>query len=247
MKDIINLFKKAEKIVFFTGAGVSTNCGIPDFRGENGLYSYVKEKYNLPYPEAIFDMIYFKKNPVPFFLLSRELLSNDIEPSVTHKFISWLEMCGKTVLTVTQNIDMLHQKSGSKNVLPCHGTYESARCIDCDMEYRYKDIEIKLLAGKIPICRCGGVIKPDITFFGESLPDSFYFTFNNPPEADLIIVMGTSLEVNPAAQFPLLYRGRCPLILVNNKETRYDDFFTHICNLDCDDFSARVWGELKEQ
>lgn len=246
MKKILDLIEKAENIVFFTGAGVSTNCGIPDFRGKNGLYSYVKEKYNLPYPEAIFDMNYFMKNPKPFFLLSSELLNARTEPSVTHKFISWLESKGKVSLVVTQNIDMLHQRSGSRRVIPCHGTYERARCIDCSKLYSFSDIEKDIYSGEIPECVCGGVIKPDITFFGESLPEEFYAAFEKPPAADLVIVMGTSLEVNPAAQFPMLYRNSCPLILVNNKETRYDKYFTSIYNMDCDKFSEVLWNDLKD-
>lgn len=246
MREIVQLLRNAENIVFFTGAGVSTNCGLPDFRGENGLYSYVKEKYKLPYPEAIFDMKYFKRNPVPFFLLSSELLSSKAEPSATHRFISWLEKKGKVSLVVTQNIDMLHQRSGSSRVLPCHGTYESAKCTDCNKLYDYSDIEKELKSGEVPLCNCGGVVKPDITFFGESLPEKFYSALKNPPYADLVIVMGTSLEVNPAAQFPLIYSNSCPTILVNNKNTRYDDLFTHICKMDCDKFSEELWSTLKD-
>lgn len=245
MESVLELIKNARKIIFFTGAGVSTNCGLPDFRGENGLYSYVEKKYGLPYPEAIFDINYFHNDPKPFFLLTSELLNNQVSPSITHNFITWLEKEGKVSVIATQNIDMLHEKSGSESVLACHGTYSDAKCLNCGKEYKLNDIEGTLLKGDIPSCFCGGIVKPNITFFGESLPSEFYNTIENPPEADLVVVMGTSLAVQPAASLPLMYRGKCPLVLVNRDKTDYDSYFDYIIYSDCDKFSKSMWDSLR--
>lgn len=245
MDSVIKLVKESRNIIFFTGAGVSTNCGLPDFRGEKGLYSYVESKYNLPYPEAIFELDYFNRNPKPFFKLSRELLNSNVQPSKTHNFITWLEQSGKLSLVVTQNIDMLHEKSGTRSVLPCHGTYERATCLKCRKEFEYSDIKKDILNGEVPRCACSGVIKPNITFFGENLPKSFYDVMDSPPEADLVIVVGSSLNVQPAASFPLLYRGSCPIVIVNRDKTIYDDLFTYVVNEDCDLFCNRLWEELR--
>lgn len=246
MDRVTELIRESENIIFFTGAGVSTNCGLPDFRGEKGLYSYVEDRYSLPYPEAIFDIDYFKKDPLPFFDLSSELLNSKVNPSITHRFISWLEGLGKVSTVITQNIDMLHEKAGSKKVLSCHGTYENATCLTCKRDYYLKDIEEKLLNGDIPFCSCGGVIKPDITFFGEALPIGFYHFMENPPQADLVIIMGTSLNVQPAASLPLLFKDRCPIVLINRDKTAFDNCFDFIINTDCDKFSSIVWNNLKE-
>ena len=155
-RDIIELLTVSHEIVVFTGAGVSTNCGIPDFRGPDGLYHTLKQQYDLPYPEAIFDLGYFQQNPTPFFDLSRNICSENIEPSLAHKFIAWLEQQKKVALVVTQNIDMLHHQAGSEKVIECHGTYRSAHCLLCGKKYQLKDIEAEMQAGSVPYCGCGG-------------------------------------------------------------------------------------------
>lgn len=245
MNEIIQLIKESKEILVFTGAGVSTSCGIPDFRSEDGLYSFSKERYKIPYPEAIFDINYFKTNPQPFYTFSKELLSNKVLPSVTHKMIKKLEDLGKLKWVVTQNIDMLHEKSGNKNVLACHGSYETATCLTCNKKYDFKDIEDRLVLGEIPKCNCGGIIKPDITFFGESLPEKFYTFTQNPPKVDLVLVMGTSLEVGPANQIPLMYKGKVPLVIINRDKTAYDHYFTYKSPLDCDKFSNEILNIYK--
>ncbi len=244
MKECIDLIKSSKKILIFTGAGISTNSGIPDFRSADGLYSFAEEKYKVPYPEAVFDIDFFNKNPLPFFKLSSDLLSKDVKPSITHKFIKRLEELGKLEVVATQNIDMLHEKCGNRKVLACHGSYGEATCCSCNKKYKFSDIKNSLIDGKVPYCSCKGVIKPDITFFGESLPVDFYNFVSNPPVIDLVIVMGTSLEVAPANQIPLMYAGKVPLIIINREKTVYDRYFDYSYLIDCDNFSKLLLDEL---
>ena len=159
------MIRSAENILVFTGAGISTSSGIADFRGPDGLYKLAEEKYSLPYPEALFDINYFNKDPGPFFDLSKNLFLLDSLPSRCHQLIALLEEQGKVCKVVTQNIDILHQKSGSSAVVACHGSYETAHCLGCRKKYDLKDIEQDILEDRIPHCRCGGVIKPDVVFF----------------------------------------------------------------------------------
>jgi NAD-dependent SIR2 family protein deacetylase len=246
LDDIAQLIDSSTHITVFTGAGISTSCGIPDFRSEKGLYSLVKNKYSLPYPEAVFDISFFNKNPKPFFELSRDFFSANIEPSLSHKFIAWLEVKNKISLVVTQNIDMLHQKAGTKKILQCHGTYETARCIKCNKNYSLEDIKEYMKKGEVPFCSCGGYIKPDIVFFGEQLPLKFYDYYESPPETDLLLAMGSSLTVQPAASFALKLAVRTRSILVNLSPTEYDDMFTYSVHEDLDTFSRKVWDLLRK-
>ena len=218
----VKMIKEAQHILVFTGAGISTASGIADFRGPDGLYQWAKEKYYLPYPEALFDLNYFAGDPRPFFDLSKKLFLLDSQPGKCHKLIARLEELGKVNTVVTQNIDMLHQKAGSVNVVACHGSYEKARCLGCRRAYELLEIEEDILEDRIPRCSCGGVIKPDVVFFGEALPEEFYTLMDNPPETDLVLILGTSLKVQPAAQFALDMARRHPAILVNLVETGYE-------------------------
>lgn len=241
----IKLIKDSSNIVVFTGAGISTSCGVPDFRSENGLYSIVKQRYKLPYPEAIFEISYFKNNPEPFYSLSKELFTKNITPSISHRFIAYLEEIGKIAIVVTQNIDMLHSKAGSKKVIECHGSYSTAHCLNCKKEYIFKDIEPSILEGEIPYCSCNGLIKPDVVFFGEMLPKSFYEIYQNPPKCDLIIVFGSSLVVQPAASFALMIANKTNSIIVNRDKTDYDSIFDLSLNMEIDKFTEKVWEKLK--
>lgn len=247
IKRIADLIKASNNVIVFTGAGISTNCGIPDFRGDNGLYSFVMKKYNLPYPEAIFDINFFKNNPEPFYDLSKGFFLDNIEPSLSHKFIAWLESNDKSILVVTQNIDMLHQKAGSSNVIECHGTYVTAHCIKCNKFYPLKDVEDSFKNGKVPYCSCKGIIKPDVVFFGERLPDKFYEIYQNPPDADLIIVMGTSLTVQPAASFALNFVGNINSVIINKESTDFDELFNFVIHSDLDVFTKQIWDIFKER
>lgn len=246
LSKITDIIGKSKKITVFTGAGISTNCGIPDFRGPNGLYNSVQKKYGLPYPEAIFDINYFRQNPEPFFNISKELFSTKISPSISHNFIAWLEKKNKIALVITQNIDMLHRKAGNKKILECHGTYITAHCINCKKEYEIKEIKTSMKKGEVPYCSCGSYIKPDVVFFGEELPRDFYKTYQDPPETDLLLVMGTSLTVQPAANFALKIAENTTSIIVNLESTISDTIFNYSIKEDLDQFSKQVWDELKK-
>ena len=247
LKKVVNLFKNSDKITVFTGAGISTNCGIPDFRGPEGLYTFVQEKYNLPYPEAIFDIDFFHRNPAPFYQLSKELFTEEIKPSVTHQFVAWLEEQNKISLVMTQNIDMLHTIAGNKKVIECHGGYQTAHCTKCEKKYSFKDIEQSMRKGKVPYCTCEGVIKPDVVFFGEQLPFEFYKAYQSPPETDLLVVMGSSLTVQPAAGFALNIAKDTASILINLDRIDYEYMFTYTIHEDLDKFSKLIWDELRSE
>lgn len=237
---IKKLINESKNLIVFTGAGISTNSGIPDFRSKGGLYEMVGKEYTLPYPEAIFDIDYFRKNPKPFYNLSRNLLSEQSRPTACHKLLARLEQESKVSLVITQNIDHLHQKAGSQNVMECHGTYETGHCLDCRKEYLLDDYKTTLLQGDIPYCKCGGYIKPDIVFFGEQLPSEFYSLCKNPPFSDLILIMGTSLKVQPAAGLALMIAEKVPSIFVNRDATEYDNLFDYVIHDDLDVFTGRI-------
>jgi NAD-dependent SIR2 family protein deacetylase len=220
-----SMIREARSIVAFTGAGISTAAGIPDFRSPGGLYDLAKERYELPYPEAVFEIGYFKRRPEPFFELSAGLLGRDVAPTFAHRFLAQLEEGGKDVLVVTQNIDMLHTKAGSTKVIEFHGSYRSAHCVGCGKGFEYRDIESALLAGQPPRCDCGGIVKPDVVFFGEALPEAFYALAAKPPEPELFIALGTSLQVQPAASFALAMAKTCPSALLNRDETGFEGAF----------------------
>lgn len=238
------MIRKSRKILVFTGAGISTRSGLLDFRSENGLYKVIGQNHDLPYPEAVFDIDYFLRNPKPFFSVARDMLEQRAKPTKCHKLVSWLEGNGQISLVVTQNIDMLHLSAGSKRVLECHGSFMTAHCLKCNSVFGLGDYKQTVLDGKIPYCDCGGIIKPDITFFGERLPSSFYDALNHPPEADLVVILGTSLNVQPAAGFAIGMAEKAPSILVNIEPTRYDNAVTLVYHEDLEDFAECVLGKL---
>lgn len=246
IENAIDAIRKAQNILVLTGAGISTNSGIPDFRGEKGLYNIVKKYGNLPYPEAIFDIEYFRINPKPFFNLSKDLFYSDSHPSICHDFLAWLEEKGKIKLIVTQNIDMLHTIAGSKNVLECHGTYTTAHCQKCGRKYSSEEYSPAIMENKIPRCSCGGIIKPDVVFFGENLPDSFYNLYYDRPKFDLVIVMGSSLTVNPAASVVMSFTDKIPSMIINLEATHYDNQIDYVIHKDLDEFAKIAWKNLKE-
>lgn len=236
-EEIINFIKNSNKILVFTGAGISTNSGILDFRSSDGLYRLIEENYDLPYPEAIFDLDYFIDDPKPFFDLTRNMFSQYARPTKCHDFITWLQEKNKISMIVTQNSDMLHQMSGSSNVLECHGTFQTAHCLDCEEEFDLSEYESTVLDGVIPYCSCGGLIKPDVVFFGDEIPEAFYKILRRPPEADLLLILGTSLNVQPTSKFAIEVAERIPSILVNLEVTQYDDYMTVVLNSDLDEFA----------
>ncbi|MBQ6013959.1 MAG: NAD-dependent protein deacylase [Firmicutes bacterium] len=208
---------EAKKIVFFGGAGVSTESGIPDFRSVDGLYN---QKFKYP-PETIISHSFFERRPEEFFEFYKEkMLPLGFEPNVTHKVLARWESEGRLLAVVTQNIDGLHQKAGSKNVLELHGSVLRNYCTRCHKSY---SAEFVKNSRGVPLCDCGGVVKPDVVLYEESLDqDVMYRAARAISEADLLIVAGTSLTVWPAAGMIRYYRGK-RLVLINRDETPFDN------------------------
>ena len=207
-------------VVVMTGAGISTSAGIPDFRSpETGLYANLA-RLNLPYAEAVFDISYFRNNPRPFYELAHELYPGKYRPTVTHSFISLLHKKGMLLKVFTQNIDCLEREAGvpADKMVEAHGSFATQRCIDCKKEYPDEGMREAVAIKEVPYCErtnCGGLVKPDIVFFGEALPESFHLNRALPQAADLAIIMGTSLSVQPFASLPLFVREETPRILIN--------------------------------
>ena len=208
---------EAKRLVFFGGAGVSTESGIPDFRSVDGLYN---QKYKYP-PEEIISATFFRERPEEFFTFYKEkMLPLGFEPNVTHKVLARWEREGKLSAVVTQNIDGLHQKAGSKNVLELHGSVLRNYCTRCGRSY--SAAFVKNSSG-IPRCDCGGIVKPDVVLYEESLDsDVMYRAARAISEADVLIVAGTSLTVYPAAGMIAYYRGS-RMVLINRDYTPYDN------------------------
>jgi len=197
-KGCADLIRRSERIVTLTGAGVSTAAGIPDFRGPKGLY--VTRRYD---PDTIFEISAFHRDPGPFYEFTRDFLGviHSIEPTSTHRFLAELETAGKMAAVVTQNIDSLHQKAGSRKVISVHGDYWTSHCLDCSREFDMAYLEEAVREVEVPRCLCGGVIKPDIVFYGEAVRDLERAAVA-VASSDLLLVLGSTLLVYPAAFLP---------------------------------------------
>jgi NAD-dependent deacetylase len=184
--------------VALTGAGMSTAAGIPDFRGPQGLY--VTRRYD---PERVFELSAFLRDPSPFFEFSRDFLEvlDSVQPTVTHRVLAALERVGLLDAVVTQNIDALHQEAGSQHVVEVHGSYWSSRCLSCARSYDSKQLRSLVLAAEVARCDCGGVVKPDVVFFGEPVL-ALEEAADVIRRAGLLLVLGSSLSVFPAAWLP---------------------------------------------
>lgn len=239
IKTLKDMIEESHTIAFFTGAGISTLSGIPDFRSKNGLYS---NRYHGKKPEKILHIKYFNKHPEEFYAFYREkLLIDNIDPNVIHLFISELQQLGKDVTVVTQNIDGLHEKAGSLKIHNLHGTIHRNYCVDCKKEY---DIDYIKQTDGIPYCKeCGGIIRPAITFYGEFLDkETFKQTRLDTKNADLLIVLGTSLVVYPASEIVSHFRGK-HLVIINKKRTK----FNHQANLVIQEDFAKVFNALLKE
>ena len=209
--------KESSRIVFFGGAGVSTESGIPDFRSVDGLYN---QKFEYP-PETIISHSFYERKPEYFFRFYREkMMPLGFEPNITHKVLARWEAEGKLSAVVTQNIDGLHQKAGSKRVLELHGSILRNYCVRCG---KFHSAEFVKSADGVPKCDCGGTVKPDVVLYEEPLNQRTIFdSIEAIADADLLIVAGTSLTVYPAAGLVDYYRGD-RLVLINRDATPYDD------------------------
>ena len=218
--DKLEILKKwideSDRIVFFGGAGVSTESGIPDFRSTDGLYS---QKFDYP-PETIISHTFYERKPEYFFRFYREkMLPLGFEPNITHKVLAKWEQAGKLSAVVTQNIDGLHQKAGSKKVYELHGSVLRNYCTRCG---KFHSAEFVKNSEGVPRCGCGGIVKPDVVLYEEGLDQkTIEKSVMAIHKADLLIVAGTSLTVYPAAGLINYYQGN-RLVLINRDETPYD-------------------------
>lgn len=231
-----SMIDESKAIVFFGGAGVSTESGIKDFRSVDGLYN---EKYDYP-PEVMLSRSFFNEHKSEFYKFYKDKLNClDVEPNVTHKYLKKLEDQGKLSAIVTQNIDGLHEKAGNKNIYLLHGTIYKNHCMMCDKEYdadyvfNSKDI--------VPRCKCKGIIKPDVVLYEEGLDeDTVNGAIDAISNADMLIIGGTSLVVYPAASFIRYFRGKY-LVIINKDATDYD----RNANLVIHDKLGNIFSKLK--
>ena len=221
LKEKINalqtILDNGKRIVFFGGAGVSTESGIPDFRSADGLY-HQKYKYN---PETILSHSFFVQKPEEFYEFYRDkMIVTNVEPNITHCFLAKLEEAGKLSGVITQNIDGLHQAGGSRNVIELHGSIHRNYCTKCG---KFHPLSAMIGSEPIPHCECGGMLKPDVVLYEESLKDNDIDTaLALISHADVLIVGGTSLSVYPAASFIRYFQGG-HLVLINKSSTPYDN------------------------
>ncbi len=213
LKEIVD---RAKRIVFFGGAGVSTESGIPDFRGVDGIYH---TKYKYP-PEVILSSDFFFAHTSEFYDFYRsKMLYLNAAPNVTHLSLAALEQSGKLAAVVTQNIDGLHEKAGSRNVYNLHGSVDHNHCLKC---HKWYSADYVAKSDGVPMCECGGVIKPDVVLYGEALPEDVVDGAIDAISAcDCLIVGGTSLTVYPAASFVRYFNGS-KLVLINKQPISFD-------------------------
>ena len=229
------LVNESNNIVFFGGAGVSTESGIPDFRSKDGIYN---QKYDYP-PEEILSHTFFIKHTEEFYKFYKDKMNSlKYESNITHIKLAQLESNGKLKAIITQNIDWLHQKAGAKNVYELHGSVLRNYCMKCKKFY---DAEYVFNSKDIPTCTCGGIIKPDVVLYEEGLDENtlekaISFIMN----ADLLIVAGTSLTVYPASGLINYFRGR-NLVLINKETTPYDNK----ANLVINELLGKVFKEIE--
>jgi NAD-dependent deacetylase len=221
MDALLDLWRRSRRTLVFSGAGVSTLSGIPDFRGPQGVYRQVGGAH-------VFDLAVFQRDPALFFTHGRDLVYGAAEhtPSLVHTECARLEAAGRVAAVVTQNIDMLHQRAGSRRVIELHGSPATHTCQSCGRQYGLDWARPRVHAQGVPRCEaCGGVVKPDVTFFGEMLPaGALEAAFAEAAAADLTLVLGSSLVVQPAASVPLAtVEAGGQLVIVNREPTPLDD------------------------
>jgi NAD-dependent deacetylase len=217
------IFHLAKRVTVFTGAGISVESGIPPFRGPDGLWTKVS-------PE-IFDIRFFRENPQKAWELLRSRLGETLEqaqPNTAHRIIARLEQTGKVATVITQNIDGLHQRAGSKKVLEFHGSAHNLICLDCAGRIARQDVSLESLP---PRCKqCGGILKPDFVFFGESIPEpTRRLSFLEAEKSDCFLLVGTSGEIMPACLIPRLAKQRgAKIIEVNKNPSQYTQTITDV-------------------
>ncbi|KAM6926842.1 NAD-dependent protein deacetylase sirtuin-3 [Lycodopsis pacificus] len=209
---------RCKNVVVVAGAGISTASGIPDFRTPaTGLYANL-EKYNIPYPEAIFNIDYFSNDPQPFFSLAKALYPGSHRPNYIHYFVRMLHHKGLLLRMYTQNIDGLEKLCGvpDDKLVEAHGSFATAACHLCYTAYPAEEAKHAIMNGNVPTCTfCAATVKPDVVFFGEDLPQNYFLHTEDFPKADLLIIMGTSLQIEPFASLVNTVRSTVPRLLLN--------------------------------
>lgn len=251
---LVEAITSKKKVTFFLGAGISTSCGIPDFRSpKTGLYSNLK-RLNLPYPEAVFDIDYFRENPKAFYTLCEELYPGNFLPSKFHFLLKLFEDKNLLRRVYTQNIDTLERIAGvsAEFIVEAHGSFAENHCIDCDEPMSVETLKNHMFdkdSGGIPKCaECKGYVKPDIVFFGEGLPSRFFELWEEDQEdVGVAIVAGTSLTVYPFASLPSEVNHKALRVLINKevvgdfKKKRKSDI---VLQLDCDTVAETLAAAL---
>ncbi|XP_063817687.1 NAD-dependent protein deacetylase sirtuin-1 isoform X1 [Pseudophryne corroboree] len=241
IEDAVRLLQQSRKIMVLTGAGVSVSCGIPDFRSRDGIYARLAVDFpDLPNPQAMFDIEYFRKDPRPFFKFAKEIYPGQFQPSLCHKFIAMLDKEGKLLRNYTQNIDTLEQVAGIQRIIQCHGSFAMASCLICRHKVDCEAVREDIFNQIVPRCpRCPAdeplaIMKPDIVFFGENLPEQFHRAMKyDKDEVDLLIVIGSSLKVRPVALIPSSIPHEVPQILINREPLSHLHFDIELLG-DCD-------------
>ncbi|KAL8624270.1 hypothetical protein ACOMHN_033993 [Nucella lapillus] len=254
LSDVVDLLKKCQNIVVLTGAGVSVSCGIPDFRSQNGIYARLAKDFpNLPNPQSMFDITFFQSDQRPFFKFAKEIYPGQFEPSPCHKFIRLLETHGKLLRNYTQNIDTLEKVAGVERAIECHGSFATATCMVCKYKVDKEAIRKDIFDQVIPRCtRCGpdvegAVMKPDIVFFGESLPEEFHKQMSSDKDVcDLLIVIGSSLKVRPVSRIPSSLSANVPQIIINREPLHKQYTFDVELLGNCDDVISELCKRLGE-
>ncbi|KAJ3366791.1 NAD-dependent protein deacetylase sirtuin-1 [Allomyces javanicus] len=223
----VELLQQSSKILVVTGAGISVSCGIPDFRSKNGIYSRLTD-YELEDPTQMFDLEYFRHKPETFYSFANEIYPSNFKPSPCHAFVALLEQQGKLLRNYTQNIDNIEELAGIERVIQCHGSFRTARCVTCGYKVPGNAIEKEVFAKTVPKCpKCPPdspfpVIKPDIVFFGEQLPDEFHDQIKPDLAAtDLILVIGSSLKVAPVSEILSSVPDHVPQLIINRELLPY--------------------------
>ncbi|CAB1425078.1 unnamed protein product [Pleuronectes platessa] len=256
LEDVVRLLHESKRILVLTGAGVSVSCGIPDFRSRDGIYARLAVDFpDLPDPQAMFDIEYFRRDPRPFFKFAKEIFPGQFQPSPCHKFISMLDKRGKLLRNYTQNIDTLEQVAGVQRIIQCHGSFATASCLVCKHTVDCEAIREDIFNQVVPHCpRCPdipmAIMKPDIVFFGENLPEMFHRAMKqDKDEVDLLIVIGSSLKVRPVALIPNSIPHEVPQVLINREQLPHLNFDVELlgdCDVIVNELCHRLAGDFEQ-
>ncbi|XP_026133576.1 NAD-dependent protein deacetylase sirtuin-1-like [Carassius auratus] len=257
LEDVVRLLTERKKILVLTGAGVSVSCGIPDFRSRDGIYARLAVDFpDLPDPQAMFDIDYFRRDPRPFFKFAKEIYPGQFQPSPCHRFISMLDKEGRLLRNYTQNIDTLEQVAGIQKIIQCHGSFATASCLVCKHKVDCEAIREDIFNQVVPHCpRCPAdvpyaIMKPDIVFFGENLPEFFHRAMKqDKDEVDLLIVIGSSLKVRPVALIPSSIPHDVPQVLINREPLPHLNFDVELlgdCDVIVNELCHRLGGDFEQ-